>query len=115
MAAHGAGRVAEGSAVLDLEPVDGVGVVAAPDLGAVVEHTRVEPAAAAGAPLEQHLGEVRRQAAQQVVQAQHIAVGRLALALGGQHAAVHVGHVAVHVPLDVGDVVPGQQTMKCVV
>ena len=105
MRPHGRDRVPEAGAVLDGQPLDGVGVVAAPDLREIAQHAGVKPAAAAGAPLKQHLGETLRQRLQQAVDAQHTAVGGFALALGRQRAAVHVAEVAVHIPLDVGDVV----------
>src|SRR5699024_6997672 len=40
---------------------------------------------------------------------------RFALPLRGQSPAVDVGQVAVHVPLDVGDVVLGQQAVEEIV
>ena len=95
--------------MLDHQPLDGVGVVAAPDLGEVGQHARVEASAAARAALKQHMGEAGGQGLQQPVNAQHVPVGRFALPLGGQHPAVHVGHVPVHVPFHIGDGVVGQQ------
>ena len=46
MRSHGAYRIAIGCALLDLQPLNGVRVVGAPDLRAVIQHTRVRPSAA---------------------------------------------------------------------
>ena len=46
---HGGQGIDEGRALLDAQAVNGVGVVGGPDLGAVVQHARVEPPAAAAA------------------------------------------------------------------
>ena len=64
------------------QPLDRVGVVARPGLRRVREHARVEPAAAAGARLEQDVREGRRQPGVQVVHAEDVAVEELALAVG---------------------------------
>ena len=101
MGAHGADGVAERAALLDGEPLDGVGVVAQPDLRRVVQHAGVESPAAAAAPLEQDLREGPGQPLQQIVDPQYVPVAGLPLPLFRQRAAVDVGHIAVHVPLDV--------------
>ena len=100
---HGADGIAEGGAVLDAQAVHGVGVVAAPDLGGVVEHPCVKPAAAAGAALDQQLRVVPAQPLQNVVDAKHIAVVDLPLAVGGQGGGPDVGEAPVHIPFEIGD------------
>src|SRR5699024_7692979 len=100
---HGAAGVGQAGAVLEGQPGPGVGVVAAPDLGAVVEHAAVEAGAAAGAVFQQQVGEGLGHPALQLVQAQHIAVIDLALAGGGQGRAVDVGQGPVHVPFQILD------------
>ena len=114
MGAHGRNRVAEGGAVLNGQPLDGVGVVAAPELGHIGQHTGIEPAAAAGAALKQNVGEPGGQPVHQGIDPQDVPVEHLALALGGQGVAVHVRHVPVHVPLDVLDVVLAQKLGEAV-
>ena len=54
--------------------------------GANGQHARVEPAAAAGARLEQDVGEARRQAPVELVRPEDVAVEHLPLALGRQAA-----------------------------
>ena len=56
MGTHCADGISKGCAILDGQTVDGVCVVAAPDLRRVVQHSRVEPAAAAAAPLNEKVG-----------------------------------------------------------
>lgn len=104
MGTHGAAGVAVGSTVLDTQPVHGVGVVGAPDLGRVVEHAAVEASAAAGAALNKQLGELLMEGLQNLIHAQHKAVVHLTLALRRQAGAPHIGEAAVHVPLHIGDV-----------
>ena len=61
MGPHAHYRVPEAGAVLDLDPLGSVRIVAGPALRSVVKHSRVEPGASAGAGLEQDLGEVLNQ------------------------------------------------------
>ena len=101
MGAHRAQRVHERRAPLDSQPLDRVRVVARPGLRSEGEQPGIEAAAAAGARLEQDLGEGRVQARVQVVHAEDVAVEELALPVGRQGRAVRLGDVAVHVPLHV--------------
>ncbi len=103
MGAHSGHRVAEGGTVLDAQPVDGVGVVAAPDLGGVVEHPRVEPAAAAAAPLDEDMRIIPVQLLQHLIDPQDVPVVHLPLALRGQGGGPNVGEAAVHIPLYIVD------------
>ena len=56
---HRARRVRVAVAVLDLEPVGGVGVVAGPDLVGPAQDAQIGPAATAGARLDQQVRETR--------------------------------------------------------
>ncbi len=112
MGAHGAGGIPEGGAVLNAQAVHRVGVVAAPDLGGVVEHTPVKAPAAAAAPLNEKVGEILAQALQHLIYPQHIAVIDLSLTLRGQGGGPYVGEAAVHVPLDVGDIRAGEDPLQ---
>ena len=104
MRTHGADRVAKGGAVLDEHTLDGIGVVAAPDLRGVVQHTGVKPAAAAGASLEQHMGEGGGDPLQQIIHAQHKAVVDFTLTAGRQPLTPHIGKMPVHIPLHIFDI-----------
>ncbi len=78
---------------LDGQPLDGVGIVAAPDLRAEAQHAKVKPVAAGGAAFQQNFGPGTKNPAKDVVKAQNVVVG-----LGSQGDGM-----AVHVPLDVGN------------
>ena len=84
MRAHRGHRIDERSTLLDPEPLDRVGVVRAPDLRAVIHHSRVKPSAAARAVLQQQIREVRDQPLLHLIEAQYIAVHQLALSLRRQ-------------------------------
>ena len=95
--------------MLDGQTFNGVGVVAAPDLGEVGQHTGVKAAAAAGTALKQHVGEGGGQPVQQPVDAQHVPVCHFALPFRRQRTAVYIGHVAVHVPFHIFNMVVAQK------
>ena len=103
MGSHSRHRVTIRGAVLDRQPFNGVGIIAAPDLREIRKHPGVKPAAAACAAFKQDLRELLRQPLQKRIHPQHIAVRHLALALRRQRTAVHVAHVAVHIPFDIVD------------
>ena len=100
---HGADGIAEGGAALDAQAVDGVGIVAAPDLRGIVEHPRVKPPAAAAASLDEQVRIIPAEPLQQVVDPQHVPMVYLPLPSGGDGGGPHVGEGAVHVPLQIGD------------
>ena len=99
--AHGGGGVAQGASVLDVGAGDGIGVVAAPDLGGVLHHAQIVASAAAAAILDHGEGEQSAEPAEQLVDTAHMAEGGLLLTLGRQDIGVDGGEVAVHVPLEV--------------
>ena len=99
--AHHTAGVEQAGAILDDQAAPGIGVVAAPDLGAVIEHSAVEPCPAACTVFQQQVGVFLGQAALQFVHPQHIPVVHLALPLGRQSGTVHLRQTAVHVPLEV--------------
>ena len=57
MRAHRNRRVDQACAILDLQPLDCIGIITGPYLRHIVEHTRVKTPAAARAALEQHIRE----------------------------------------------------------
>ncbi|MNI62776.1 hypothetical protein D3C73_1181090 [compost metagenome] len=84
MRTHRADRIHQACAVLDLQALGSIRVIAGPGLRHVVEQARIEAAAAARAALEQDMREVSGQAVDQLIQSQHIAVGGFALTLRRQ-------------------------------
>ena len=103
VASHAADRVAVGGAVLDLQPLHRVRVVACPGLGRVVQHARVKAGAAAGTGLKEHIGELPRQPVVQVIHAQDIPVEHLSLPVCGEGGTVAFCDAPVHIPLDIGN------------
>ena len=99
--AHGGQRVQEGGTFLDHQALDGVSVVGAPDLGAVIEHAGIKARAAAGAVFEEQIGEIVDQTALHLIEAQHIAVAEFILIFRSQAGAAEIGESAVHVPFDI--------------
>lgn len=98
--------------MLDRQPFNGIGIITAPDLGIVAQHSGIKASAAACAALEQNLREALRQPLCQRINAQHIAVHDLTLLLGRESTAVHIAHAAVHIPLDILNVMLPQQLAK---
>ena len=79
LAAHGVGQARP---VLYLDPADRVRVVARPRLRRDGEHPWVKPPAAAAAALEKDVGKSRRNALEDVVHAEDLAVVDLSLLRG---------------------------------
>ena len=76
---HGRNRVGKGCSVLNLQPADGVRIIAAPDLRLIVKHSGVKPPAAAAAPAEQDIRVREDNLIHQVIKAQNITVVNLPL------------------------------------
>ena len=78
---HCAERVNEGGSLLDFQTLDRIGVIGAPDLRAVVEHSRVKTRTAAGAVLQKQIRELLHQTLLHRVHAEHVAVEQLLLGI----------------------------------
>jgi hypothetical protein len=74
MGAHGAYRIQERGSVMELEVVQGFGIVRTPVLYKIGEHGRVETSAAACAAFKHDIGMRFDNAVQDPVQAQNITV-----------------------------------------
>ena len=94
-------RIDEGGAVLDFQPGDGVRVVAAPDLGLIVEHGRVIPPASSAAAAEDHLLMGKNHLIHDPVQSQHVPVKSLSLAFFWKKSGPDIGNAPVHIPLHI--------------
>ena len=101
MRPHHAAGVEQAGAVLDDQTGTGIGVVAAPDLRAVIEHSAVEAGTAACTVFQQQAGVLFGQAALQFVHTHHIAVVHFTLLFCRQFGVVDVCQRAVHIPLEV--------------
>ena len=92
-------RIDKGGTILDLQSVDGVRVVAAPDLRRIVEHSRVEASAAAAASLDQDIRIALHDPLQEIIQPQHIVVKDSSLAV--RRSGIDISDTPVHIPLDI--------------
>ena len=108
MGRHGGHGISIAVARLGVYPVDGVRIIAGPDLGEIAEHAQIEAVAAGGTALEEDIGETAVQFLQHAVQTHHIAVGHFFLPLGGEILGIIVREDAVHVPFDVGNIAGGE-------
>ena len=101
--AHRRHRINEARAVLYPQALDRIGVIARPYLRHIVKHTRIESSAAARAGLEQNVGEFRIQALEHRIKAQIVTEINLALIIRAEQRASRLAHIAVEVPLNVGN------------
>ena len=108
MGAHCADRIQEGGAILDIQPLYGIRIIAAPDLGRIIQHGCVKPSSSAAAAFNHQIRERCRQPFQQFIYAQHAAVINLTLFFLRQRSAVNVTHAAVHIPFHIIDVRMGK-------
>ena len=100
MGAEGGLGVEIGQAVLDLQPLDGIRVIGAPDLGREAQHAQIKPIAAGSTAFQQDMRPGPEDPPQNIVQTQNIGVGFPAQSCG----------MAVHIPLHIGDVGAVQHT-----
>ena len=103
VAAHGADRIDEGSAVLNLQPLVGIRIVARPGLGRIVQHAGVKASAAAGAGFKQNVREFRNQHFIQPVNAQNVAMEDFPLPVRRECGGIAFRNAAVHIPLHIID------------
>ena len=75
-------RVEERRAVLNAQTVDRVGVITAPDLRCIVQHTGIETSAAAAAALDHDIRVVPVQPLKKIIQTEHVIIEHAALVLG---------------------------------
>ena len=89
----------DGRAVLDARAHIGIGVVARPNLGEIVEKCGVKASAAARAPLKENVGIALDDALAQVVKTERVAVVHLPLSLGRELRRIVFGEQTVEIPL----------------
>ena len=95
-------RISKGRSILNAQPVDCVRIVTAPDLGRIIEHSRIETSAAARASLDQHIGIALHQSLQKIIEAQDIIIQNLPLIRGGprediRDASVEIPFQVIHI------------------
>ena len=93
--AYRSGRIEERSAILNLQPIQRIRIVTAPDLRRIIHHPGIKPSAAAAAALNQHIRITFHEILQKFIDAQHIVMGHLPRTplLG-----INIGNAPVHIP-----------------
>ena len=93
MRPHRGNRIEKRRSVLDSCAVDRISIVAAPDLWGIIKHSRVKPAAATAASLQQKIRIAAAQVFQKIIDTKHIIIGKI--------SGINICHAAVHIPLDI--------------
>ena len=104
MCAHSRQRINQRCSFLDLQTFDRISIIRAPDLRAVIKHTRVKPGSAAGAVLQKQVRKFRYQTLLHLINTQHIPMIKLLLMLLVQIGASKVTKLTVHVPFYISDI-----------
>ncbi len=102
MCADGRQRIQQRRSLLDAQPFHGVSIIRAPDLRAVVQHSRVKPGTASGAVFQKKPRKFCNKPFLKLINAQHIAVKQLSLPVIFQGKASHITELAVHIPFYIG-------------
>ena len=95
MGSHHRNRIKEGSAILDFYPVDGIGIVTAPNLRGVIHHARVKSSTTAAASLYEQIGVAHHDFFQKFIESQHIVISDI--------SCIHIRKAAVHIPFHIVD------------
>ena len=93
MCPHRGNRIEKRSSVLDSCAVDRIGIIAAPDLWGIIKHSRVKPAAATAASLQQKIRIPAAQAFQKIINTKDVIMGKI--------SGINICHAAIHIPLDI--------------
>ena len=101
---HCGNGVAYRRTVLYFQTLYRVRIVRTPYLRREIEHTRIEPCAAARAVLEQDMRIIRRKAVHNIVNAEDISVPKLALPVCREGGRAYLGELAVHIPFYILDI-----------
>ena len=101
MRSHSTYRITERSTILDLQSVNGIGIITAPDLRGIVKHSCLKSSTAAGTGFEKKIRISLHQALHHLIDSQNISVINLSLTFSWKCCTEHVIHTAVHIPLHI--------------
>ena len=101
MRPHGGQWIYHRRTRLDGKPLHRIRIVGAPDLRAVIEHTRIKSRPAAGTVLQKQVREFPRQSVLQLIHRQHLSVEQLSLSVRRQATASHIRQLPVHIPFHI--------------
>ena len=87
--------------MLDADTLDGICIVAAPDLGRIIQHSRVKSSAASAASFDQHIRISLYQSFEEIIDAEYILIHDFSIVLESLYRREHIAYTAVHVHLDI--------------
>ncbi len=96
-------RIHKGGSVLNLQPAHSIRVVAAPNLGLIIEHSRVKAAAPAATPAEEDFRMGQDNAVHYVVQSENVSMVNLPLFFFLGYDGPGIRDKPVHIPLHIFD------------
>src|SRR5699024_10985813 len=99
MGAHTGSRIDKRCSVLDLQTVDGICIVAAPDLRCIIKHSGIKPSASSAASFNQSIRITFGKAFQEIIYAKHIIVEYLSLFF--RLRRINIRKAPVHIPFDI--------------
>ena len=102
--AHGRQRINQLCSLLNHQALDRVSIIRAPDLWAVIQHSRVKACTTAGAVLQKKIREVCHQTLLQFINTEYISVEKLLLRIFGKISTSHITELTVHVPFNIFDI-----------
>ena len=108
MGRHGRHRITEGGSIMNTKSLDGIGVVAAPDLGCIIQHSGIKTSAATAAAFQQKVRMTGQHIFHYLIKAKDIFMADRPLAECGICGTVYVIHAPVHIPFYIGNVCTGK-------
>ena len=103
MRSHADDRINKGGTVLDLFSLSCIGIITGPCLWCKIQHSRIKSCSAACAGFKEDVRESLCQSCIQLIYTKDIFMHSLALICCRCAAAKRLGHVAVHIPFNVGN------------
>ena len=104
MRSHCADRISKRSSILDLQTLDRIGIIAAPDLRSIMKHSCVKSSAASAAALDQHIRISLSESVQKFIQTKNITVRNLSLAVCRKCCTVNITDASVKIPFQIIDI-----------
>ena len=93
---------------MNTESLNGIGVVAAPDLGCIIQHSGIKTSAATAAAFQQKVRMTGQHIFHYLIKAKDIFMADRPLAECGICGTVYVIHAPVHIPFYIGNVCTGK-------
>ena len=105
-------RIDECRTLLNQKALHGIGIVRAPDLRAVIQHSRIKSRPTARAGLQQNIRKSGYEAFQKFVEPEHIAVAEFPPAIRRKRLTSEIRQRPVHIPFHIGNGSFGQDLFE---